>query len=71
MILIVWIWLLSAVGVVLFIPWMYERNLSVSMAVFLLICPVVNTIFLAYRTYKAFKHNSEKILGEFKKLFED
>ena len=71
MILIFCIWLMSSIGMVLFVPWMYEKGLSVPMATVLIICPIINTLFFIYRTYKALRYNSDKILAEFKKLFED
>jgi hypothetical protein len=50
------IWFISCFWALCFVPWCAERNISLGITIFSYICPVFNTIFAAYRTYRHFKN---------------
>lgn len=50
------IWLISCVGVIAFIPWCVDNDISLPLTLFVMICPILNTIFVIYRTYRYFKN---------------
>lgn len=50
------IWLISWIGAIAFIPWCVDNDISLIMTLFVMICPILNTIFVIYRTYRYFKN---------------
>lgn len=42
-----------------FIPWCVNENIDFAEAMFVCFCPVLNTIFAGYRTYRYFKNGGK------------
>lgn len=53
------IYLVSLVGSLFFIEWMVEHNIDAGIVVFTVMCPILNTIFVGYRTYRYFKNGGK------------
>ena len=62
------IWVMSCIGVLFFIPWCVDNDISLPLTLFVIICPILNTTFIIYRTYRYFKNGGIILLKDlFKK----
>lgn len=66
--IIFFIYIISIVWSLFFIEWMVEQNITPGIGVFTVMCPILNTIFAGYRTYRHFKNDGKFFI---KDLFAD
>ena len=52
------IWLMSCLWAMCFISWMVDKDTDTILAAFVCLCPIFNTVFAAYRTYRHFKNGN-------------
>lgn len=45
------IWVISIIWALFFTQWCIENNIS-PLAILVMFCPILNTVFAAYRTYR-------------------
>lgn len=58
----------SLIWSLFFLEWMIEHNITPGIGVFTVMCPILNTMFVIYRTYRHFKNGGKIFLHD---LFAD
>lgn len=66
--LIVFIYLISVFWSYCFIGWAVDKDIKCAEMMFVSLCPILNTIFAGYRTYRHFKNSGRFFI---KDLFAD
>lgn len=61
------IYFISLVCAFSFLDWACERDISIGGFIFVIFCPILNTVFAIYRIYRCFKSKDNFFL---KDLFE-
>lgn len=67
-VLIIFIYIISAFWSCFFIRWALDRDINCDKIIFISVCPILNTIFAGYRTYRHFKNGGKFFI---KDLFAD
>jgi len=67
-VLIIFIYIISSVWSCCFINWAFNKNIDYYKIILISACPILNTIFAGYRTYRHFKNGGKFFI---KDLFAD
>lgn len=65
---LVFIYIISVFWSYCFIEWAVDREIGCAETMFVSLCPILNTIFAGYRTYRHFKNSGKFFI---KDLFAD